>query len=142
MDSSQLDSFSVYVGIDWATTKHDVCIHIPGKQARQFETIPHQVEDIDLWVRSLKRQHGGPIAVAIELSKGPIVSILDKYDFIVLFPINPLTLAKYRTAFQAKPCQGRSYGCRIGDRPAPASSRSICATAATEYGNAHAGHPG
>ena len=100
MGSPQLDSFAVYVGIDWATTKHDVCIHVPGKRTRQFEIIPHQVEDIDLWVRSLKRQHGSPIAVAIELSKGPIVSILDKYDFIVLFPINPLTLAKYRTAFK------------------------------------------
>jgi len=100
MGLSQLDSFAVYVGIDWALSKHDVCIHVPGEQTRRFETIPHQVEDIDLWVRSLKRQHGGPIAVAIELSKGPIISILDKYDFIVLFPINPLTLAKYRTAFK------------------------------------------
>ena len=100
MGLSQLDSFAVYVGIDWALSKHDVCIHVPGEQTRRFETIPHQVEDIDLWVRSLKRRHGGPIAVAIELSKGPIISILEKYDFIVLFPINPLTLAKYRTAFK------------------------------------------
>ena len=39
-------------------------------------------------------------AVAVELSKGPIVSALQKYDFIDIFPVNPSTLAKYREAFQ------------------------------------------
>ena len=43
--------------------------------------------------------HGGPIAVALELSKGPIVSALQKYDFFVIFPIDPTTLANYRKAF-------------------------------------------
>jgi hypothetical protein len=38
--------------------------------------------------------------VAVELSKGPIVSALQKYDFIDIFPVNLATLAKYREAFQ------------------------------------------
>ncbi len=38
--------------------------------------------------------------MAIELSKGPVVSALQKYDFIDIFPINPSTLAKYSEAFQ------------------------------------------
>jgi len=42
---------------------------------------------------------GGPIAIALELAQGPIVYGLQKYDFLVLFPINPSTLAKYREAF-------------------------------------------
>ena len=45
------------------------------------------------------RRFGGPIAVALELSKGPIVYALQKYDFFVIFPVNPSTLAKYREAF-------------------------------------------
>jgi transposase len=40
-----------------------------------------------------------PIAIALELAQGPIVYALQKYDFLVLFPINPSTLAKYREAF-------------------------------------------
>lgn len=36
--------------------------------------------------------------MALELSKGPIVYALQKYDFFVLFPVNPSTLAKYRQA--------------------------------------------
>ena len=38
--------------------------------------------------------------MALELSKGPIVYALQKYDFFVLFPVNPSTLAKYRQAFK------------------------------------------
>ena len=48
---------------------------------------------------STHRRFGGPIAVALEFGEGPIVYALQKYDFFVLFPINPLTLAKYREAF-------------------------------------------
>jgi hypothetical protein len=58
------------------------------------------VECIDDWAKSLHQRFGGPIAIALELAKGPIVYALQKYDFLVLFPINPLTLAKYREAFK------------------------------------------
>jgi transposase len=37
--------------------------------------------------------------VCLELNKGPIVSALRASDFLVLFPVNPLTVAKYREAF-------------------------------------------
>jgi len=48
---------------------------------------------------SLYRRFGGPMAVALELCKGPLVYALQKYDFFVIFPVNPSTLAKYREAF-------------------------------------------
>ena len=91
--------FTAYVGIDWADTKHDVCLQVPGNELREFDCIRHQLADIDQWAQSLHQRFGGPIAVALELAKGPIVYALQKYDFFVLFPINPLTLAKYREAF-------------------------------------------
>jgi transposase len=50
-------------------------------------------------VLALHKRFGGPIAIAVELAKGPIVYALQKYDFLVIFPIHPLTLAKYRQAF-------------------------------------------
>src|SRR5881409_1541926 len=45
------------------------------------------------------RFNGQPVAVCLELDKGPLVSAWRTYDFLVLFPINPLTLARYREAF-------------------------------------------
>ena len=53
-----------------------------------------------MWVQTLRtRFNGHPVAVCLELNKGPIVSALRKYDFLVLFPVNPLTVARYREAF-------------------------------------------
>ena len=100
MDALNSSSFRAFVGIDWADTKHDVCIQGAGCEHREFDIIAHKVERIDEWVQSLHRRFGGPIAVAVELSKGPVVYALQKYDFLVIFPVNPSTLAKYREAFQ------------------------------------------
>ena len=48
----------------------------------------------------MHKRFPGQIAIALELSKGPIVYALQKYEYFVIFPIHPLTLAKYREAFQ------------------------------------------
>ena len=100
MNEQEADVYSVYVGIDWADKKHDVCIQPKTTDVREFDVIRHHAEAIDTWVKGLHQRYGGHIAVAVELSKGPIVSALQKYDFIDLFPVNPSTLAKYREAFQ------------------------------------------
>jgi transposase len=92
--------YSAYVGIDWANSKHDVCVQQAGSESRKFDVITHSPEAIDAWVKNLHLHCGGTIAVAVELSKGPIVSALQKYDFIDIYPINPSSLAKYREAFQ------------------------------------------
>jgi transposase len=91
--------FTAFIGIDWADTKHDICIQPANSDVREFSVIPHKVEDIEEWAQAIYVRFGGPIAVAVELSKGPIVYALQKYEYFVIFPINPLTLAKYREAF-------------------------------------------
>jgi transposase len=92
-------TYSAYIGIDWADSKHDICIQSGDGEHRQFDQIPHQVEQIDDWAQTQYQRYGGKIAVALELSKGPIVYALQKYEFFVLFPVHPSTLAKYREAF-------------------------------------------
>jgi len=99
MKSIATPSFAAYVGIDWADTKHDICLQAAGSDQREFTTIPHKVPCIEAWAKGLHQRFGAPIAIALELANGPIVYALQKYDFFVLFPINPLTLAKYREAF-------------------------------------------
>ncbi len=100
MNEQEVIGYSVYVGIDWADKKHDVCICPRDSDTREFDVIRHCAKAIDAWVKDLHQRYGGRIAIAVELSKGPIVSALQKYDFIDLFPVNPSTLAKYREAFQ------------------------------------------
>ena len=100
MKTMTMQPYAAFVGIDWADTKHDVCIQSADSLRREFAVIPHQAEEIDAWAQSLHRRFSGPIAIALELSKGPHVYALQKYDYFVIFPINPSTLAKYREAFQ------------------------------------------
>ena len=91
--------YTAYVGIDWADAKHDICVQAAGNEDRAFDSIMHKPERIEAWARAMVQRFGGPIAVAIELTKGPIVTALEKYDFFVIFPIDPKRLAKYREAF-------------------------------------------
>jgi transposase len=94
------EDFAAFVGIDWADATHDVCLQAAGVAKRESLTLEHTPEAIEAWVHTLRtRFDGQPIAVCLELNKGPLVSALRKYDFLVLFPINPLTLARYREAF-------------------------------------------
>ena len=94
------DDFAAFVGLDWANAKHDICLQTADADSREFHILQHKPEAIDEWVRTLRQRfQGKPIAIALELDKGPIVAALQKYDGLVLFPINPLTLARYREAF-------------------------------------------
>ena len=99
MKPQALEAFAAFVGLDWADAKHDMCLQAAGTERREFLVLEHRPEAIDAWVCTLRtRFNGQPVAVCLELNKGPIVSALRQYDFLVLFPVNPLTLAKYREA--------------------------------------------
>ena len=94
------EAFAAFVGIDWADAKHDVCLQPAGSATCECFQLEHTPEAIDAWVTTLRtRFNGQPVAICLELNKGPIVSALRQYDFLVLFPLNPLTLARYREAF-------------------------------------------
>jgi transposase len=100
MTPNSHDVFAAFVGIDWADAKHDGCLQAAGSAKRERFQLEHTPEAIDAWVTTLRtRFNGQPVAICLELNKGPLVFALRKYDFLVLFPINPLTLARYREAF-------------------------------------------
>lgn len=92
--------FAALLGIDWADRKHDLCLEVPGVARRERSVLEHRPTVIAAWAAALRERFGGrPVAVAVELARGPIVSALLEHDFFVIFPINPATLAKYRHAF-------------------------------------------
>jgi transposase len=97
----QLDTeFAAFIGVDWADTKHDVCLQAFNSDRREFHVLAHHPDAIEKWVCSLRQRfQGRPVALCLEIAKGPLVYALQKYDFLVLFPVNPAMLAKYREAF-------------------------------------------
>ena len=95
-----MNEYAAYLGIDWADKKHDLCLLdvATGKKTRLV--IRHTPEAIAEYFTSLRVRYAGQrIAVGLEQSRGPLLFALLQYDFLVLYPINPTTLAKYREAF-------------------------------------------
>ena len=100
MKEPNINDFSVLVGIDWADKKHDVCEHVIGTDKYYYSVISSQPESLHDWAMSLKKRYPDQsIAVACELTKGPLIYALSKYNHLILFSINPSTVAKYRKAF-------------------------------------------
>jgi transposase len=93
-------SYAAVVGIDWADQKHDVCLKAAGSDRCERSVIEHRPEAIERWARGLQERFAGqPIAVCLEIARGPLVSALQRYEFLVLFPVAPSTLANYRSTF-------------------------------------------
>jgi transposase len=92
--------FAAFIGIDWADATHAICLQAADSDTRESSILTHMPDAIAAWARALRYRFGGqPIAVCLELTKGPIVSALRNHDFFVLFPVNALTVATYRQAF-------------------------------------------
>jgi transposase len=88
------------IAIDWADKQHAVSLYNETTGGRDQTTIKHTPEALQEWALALRtRFQGQPLAVCLEQSRGPLIYALLKYDFFVLYPINPATLAKYRQAF-------------------------------------------
>jgi transposase len=92
--------YAALIGIDWADSKHDVCLIDPRTLRREASHLRHSPTALDEWAATLRARFGGQkVAVCLEQSRGPLIYALLKYDFFVLYPINPSTLARYREAF-------------------------------------------
>jgi len=100
MKAFSVDDFSSLIGIDWADKKHDICEQVVGSEDIHYQVISSQPRALHEWAVSLKSRYPDkPVAVACELKKGPLIYALSKYAHIVIFPVNPITVAKYRRAF-------------------------------------------
>jgi transposase len=94
------DTCAAFVGIDWAAAKHAGCLPAAGAAKRECCELEHTPEAIDAWVTARRtRLNGQPVAIGLERNQGPLVFALRTDDFLVLFPLHPLTLARYRAAF-------------------------------------------
>jgi transposase len=86
--------------LDWADQKHDLWIRPADGSKAQHLRLEQTPEALHEWVAKLRERFGNrPVALGIETSRGPVLSALMAYDFIVIFPVNPKALKDYRAAF-------------------------------------------
>ena len=88
----------VFVGIDWASTEHQVCLTGIGDPVQRV--CAHDASGIGAMVDWLCAQAAQPnqVAVAIETPHGPIVEALMDRG-IAVFAINPKQLDRFRDRF-------------------------------------------
>ena len=95
-----METYAALIAIDWADRQHAVCLYDQSTGQREQCTVKQTPECLQAWVSSLRSRFGEQkLAICTEQSRGPLIYALLQYDFLVLYPINPTTLAKYRQAF-------------------------------------------
>ncbi|HET8996244.1 MAG TPA: IS110 family transposase [Acetobacteraceae bacterium] len=88
----------VFVGIDWASTEHQVCLMGAGEPIQR--AFAHDAAGIGAMVDWLcgQAKQSGQVAVAIETPHGPVVEALMDRG-IAVFAINPKQLDRFRDRF-------------------------------------------
>src|SRR5262245_23142317 len=94
----QAISYHWYVGIDWGSQQHQVCVldrdrHVVGE--RVVDHTGSSLAQLATWLWAVSAGHPQRVAVAIEVPRGAIVEGLIERGFHV-FAINPKQLDRFR----------------------------------------------
>ena len=91
--------YAAWVGIDWGSEKHAVCLQMADSTRSESYTLDQKAEVLHAWfMKLLLRFKGRKVAVAIEQSKGAVINFLLGLDFVHIFRIHPKSLKNYRNA--------------------------------------------
>src|SRR5262245_46280218 len=88
------------IGLDRSDRKADLHLidtHCGQRHSVLIDTSPEALWE---WLLQLRQQHPqARVGLCLEQPAGHLISFLEAYDWIILYPINPITLQKYREAF-------------------------------------------
>ena len=98
--SSHPSKVAAWVGLDWADQQHLVCLYDVGTGQTELSRLEQKPEALQSWLGQLRQRFGGqPVAVVLEQARGAVIYALLSVDFLVLYPVNPQSLASYRKAY-------------------------------------------
>jgi len=98
---SETDAFELFVGIDWGSQAHQVCVlHARGEVLveRQVLHSAAAIDELLAWLRERVRAFPRVVAVAIEVPRGPVVETLLERGLHV-FSLNPKQLDRFRDRY-------------------------------------------
>lgn len=100
LETMRMEEYAALIGLDWASEKHDVWRWDAATGESRHRVVAHTPEALAEWLGELQAQYPGRrLAVCLEQSRGALIYALMGHAFLDLYPINPVTLAKYREAF-------------------------------------------
>jgi transposase len=88
-----------WIGLDWGDQEHHFILQTHDGQI-ETGALDHSAENLHRWLKELEQRWGGrPVRLGIETSRGAVIAALLNYPWLEIFPINPVTSARYRSAF-------------------------------------------
>jgi transposase len=92
-----MNAFTLYIGIDWATQTHQICVMDAHGTIAREHVVQHTGDSIREFLRWLEAftSEPGNVAVAIEVPRGPVVEAFLERGYAV-FAINPKQLDRFR----------------------------------------------
>lgn len=99
--TDEQEEFRVYVGIDWASKAHQVCMLDARGTVRSERQVLHKAQALEALATALIEAAGGEaaaVAVGIEVPHGAVVETLLERGLVV-FALNPKQLDRFRDRF-------------------------------------------
>src|SRR6185436_14050569 len=92
--------FDLIIGLDRSDKKADLYFIDTRTAQRHKQSLDTSPEALHQWLAQLRQQHPqGKLAICLEQPATSLILFLENYSWITLFPINPITLQKFREAF-------------------------------------------
>ena len=91
---------AAWVGLDWADQQHVICLYEVATGQSTVSRLEQKPEALRDWLSQLRQRFGGaPVAIVLEQARGAVIYALLSADFVLLYPVNPQSLASYRKAY-------------------------------------------
>lgn len=88
-----------WIGLDWGDQQHSFALQERGGPS-ETGTLEHSAENLHHWLKELEQRFGGrPVRLGLETSRGAVIAALLQYPWLEIYPLNPVTSARYRRAF-------------------------------------------
>lgn len=98
--TTESTEFAAWLGLDWGDKEHAFCLFVSGGSKPETGKLAHSAETLHRWFKELEARFGGrPVALAVESNRGALLHVLAQYPWLTIFPVNPVTSARYRKAF-------------------------------------------
>jgi len=92
--------YDLVIGLDRSDRKADLHLIDTRSGQRRSLTLDTAPEALWEWLLALRQEHPqARVALCLEQPAGHLIGFLETYEWISLYPINPITLQKFREAF-------------------------------------------
>jgi transposase len=94
------NAYHLVIGLDRSDRKADLHLIDTTTGRTRSETVASSPENLRQWLLELRQRHSqARVAICLEQPAGHLIPFLETYNWITLYPINPISLQKYRETF-------------------------------------------